>query len=81
MANWSGLTQQLESSGAERLELPFAEIERFIGGQLPPSSQYPAFWSNSSSYAKAWKRAGYDSTSPASARRRPPWPLRSSTVT
>ena len=62
MADWSGLTQRLESSGAGRLELPFAEIERLIGGRLPPSSQYPAFWSNSSSYAKAWKRAGYEST-------------------
>ena len=62
MADWSGLTQRLKSSGAGRLELPFAEIERLIGGRLPPSSQYPAFWSNSSSYAKAWKRAGYEST-------------------
>ena len=60
VADWWGLTQRLESSGAGRLELPFAEIERLIGGRLPPSSQYPAFWSNSSSYAKAWKRAGYE---------------------
>lgn len=62
VTDWSGLTQRLESSGAERLELPFAEIERLIGSRLPPSSQYPAFWSNSSSYAKAWKKAGYEST-------------------
>jgi len=62
VADWSGLTQRLESSDARRLELPFAEIERLIGGRLPPSSQYPAFWSNSSSYAKAWKRAGDEST-------------------
>jgi hypothetical protein len=62
VADWSGLTQRLESSGAGRLELPFAEIERLIGGRLPPSSQYPAFWSNCSSYAKAWKRTGYEST-------------------
>ena len=62
MVDWSGLTQRLESSGAGRLELPFAEIERLIGGRLPRSSQYPAFWSNSSSYAKAWKQAGYEST-------------------
>ena len=62
VTDWSGLTRRLESSGAGWLELPFAEIERLIGGRLPPSSQYPAFWSNSSSYAKAWKRAGYEST-------------------
>lgn len=62
VADWSGLTQRLESSGAGRLELPFSEIERLISGRLPPSCQYPAFWSNSSSYAKAWKRAGYEAT-------------------
>ena len=62
VADWSGLTQRLESSDAGRLELPLAEIERLIGGRLPPSSQYPAFWSNSSVYAKAWKLAGYEST-------------------
>jgi uncharacterized HhH-GPD family protein len=44
------------------LELSFGEIERIIGSRLPASSQYAAFWSNSSSYAKAWKRAGYEST-------------------
>jgi uncharacterized HhH-GPD family protein len=62
VADWSGLTQRLESSDAGQLELAFAEIERLIGGRLPSSSQYPAFWSNSSSYAKAWKMAGYEST-------------------
>jgi len=62
VADWSGLTQRLESSDAGRLELPLAEIEQLIGDRLPPSSQYPAFWSNSSTYAKAWKLAGYEST-------------------
>lgn len=62
VADWSGLTRRLESSVTGRVELPFAEIERLIGGRLPPSSQYAAFWSNSSSYAKAWKTAGYEST-------------------
>ena len=62
VADWSRLTEWLASSGVERLELPFAEIERHIGGRLPPSSQYPAFWSNSSSYSKALKHAGYEST-------------------
>jgi uncharacterized HhH-GPD family protein len=56
------LTQRLESSDASRLELSLAEIEQLIGGRLPSSSQYPAFWSNSSSYAKSWKMAGYEST-------------------
>ena len=56
------MTQRLESSDAGRLELPLAEMEQLIGGRLPPSSQYPAFWSNSSAHAKAWKLAGYEST-------------------
>jgi hypothetical protein len=62
VADWSRLTQRPESSGEGWLELSFTEIERIIGGRLPASSQYPAFWSNSSSYAKAWTRAGYEST-------------------
>jgi uncharacterized HhH-GPD family protein len=62
VVNWSGLTHRLESSIENRLELSLDEIERIIGGQLPASSQYPAFWSNSSAYAKAWKRAGYETT-------------------
>jgi uncharacterized HhH-GPD family protein len=61
-ADWSRLTSRLKESDAARVELSFGEIERTIGAKLPPSSQYPAFWSNSSSYAKAWKRAGYEST-------------------
>ena len=73
VADWSGLTQRLESSGAGRLELPFAEIERLIGGRLPRSSQYPAFWSNSSSYAKAWKRR--DTSRPGRACRPGTWAL------
>src|SRR5215469_3525840 len=62
VADWSGLTRRLESSDAGWLELPFSEIERLIVSRLPASSQYAAFWSNSSSYARAWKRAGYEAT-------------------
>jgi len=59
MVDWSALTRRLQACDDGRLELSFAEIERIIGGKLPTSSQYPAFWSNSSSYAKAWRRAGF----------------------
>ena len=62
MADWRRLTSRLEASGAPRLELSFSEIERIIGSPLPASSRYAAFWSNSSSYAAAWKRAGYAAT-------------------
>lgn len=62
MADWSRLTRHLQASGDPRLELSFAEIGRVIGAKLPASTQYPAFWSNTSTYAKAWKRAGYATT-------------------
>jgi uncharacterized HhH-GPD family protein len=62
MADWTRLTQRLAASGDGRVELSFTEIERTIGAPLPGSSKYPAFWSNSSSYARAWKRAGYIAT-------------------
>ncbi len=62
MADWSRLTQHLEEQGAGRVVLSFPKIETIIGSALPASSKYPAFWSNGSSYARAWKRAGYEST-------------------
>lgn len=62
MADWSRLTQCLRASGEPRLELSFAAIEKIIGAELPRSSRYAAFWSNSSAYAKAWKRANYATT-------------------
>ena len=43
--------------------MTFAEIERVIGGKLPPSSpQYPAWWSNNPSnnvMTKVWLDAGF----------------------
>ena len=43
--------------------MTFAEIERVIGGKLPPNSpQYPAWWSNNPSnnvMTKAWLSAGF----------------------
>lgn len=62
MVDWSALTRRLEACEERRLELAFVDIERIIGGRLPASSRYPAFWSNSSSYAKAWRRAGFIAT-------------------
>jgi len=62
MVDWSALTRRLEGCEEGRLELAFVDIERIKGGPLPASSQYPAFWSNSSSYAKAWRRAGFIAT-------------------
>ena len=43
--------------------MTFAEIERVIGGKLPPNSpQYPAWWSNNPSnnvMTKVWLSAGF----------------------
>lgn len=43
--------------------MTFAEIERVIGGKLPPNSpQYPAWWSNNPSnnvMTKVWLDAGF----------------------
>jgi uncharacterized HhH-GPD family protein len=44
------------------VRLTFDDIARIIGAQLPASRQYPAFWSNSSTYARAWKQAGHKVT-------------------
>jgi uncharacterized HhH-GPD family protein len=62
MADWSRLTRFLQDSDAARVELSFARIESILGSELPASSRYPAFWSNSSFYAAAWKGAGYETT-------------------
>jgi hypothetical protein len=57
---WEGLLRHLRASSADRLLLSFAEIERLIGGPLPSSARkHAAFWSNTSTYAKAWRPAGF----------------------
>ena len=56
--DWSRLTVHLADAGEDQL-LTFSDIERICRGPLPASKEYPAFWSNSSGYAKHWVRAGY----------------------
>jgi hypothetical protein len=63
MREWQRLTEYLRGSGQDLVVLPFEQIEAIIGDELPRSAyRYPAFWSNSSAYAKHWKRAGYLAT-------------------
>lgn len=57
--DWSELTRYLETVSDDPVDLSFAQIEAVIGGPLPASCRYPAFWSNSSSYAKVWRSAGF----------------------
>jgi hypothetical protein len=57
------LGEFLQKQPAEEVPMTFAEIERVIGGKLPPNSpQYPAWWSNNPSnnvMTKEWLRAGF----------------------
>lgn len=61
--SWGRLTRTLQESDAAQVVMTFEQIERVIGGTLPASARrHAAFWSNSSSYAKAWRAAGYELT-------------------
>ncbi len=55
---WALLTEFLIEQGEDQ-SLTYRDIERICRGPLPSSKQYPAFWSNSSQYAKHWLRAGF----------------------
>lgn len=62
-AGWVRLTEQLLSQADRDVVLTFEQIEQITGEPLPPTAhRHAAFWSNSSSYAHAWKKAGYDVT-------------------
>ncbi len=57
------LFEHLLFSGQGRLSMTFSEIEKVIGGSLPPSARRrEEWWSNSPnghSQARAWMRASY----------------------
>lgn len=63
MGKYSRLGEFLKAQRAKEVPLTFAEIERIIGGKLPPNSpQYPAWWSNNPSnnvMTKVWLSAGF----------------------
>ncbi len=55
-----GLRRHLLDATQERVTLSFTEMERLIGGPLPASARkHAAFWSNTSSYSRAWREAGF----------------------
>lgn len=56
--DWAKLTEYLMGADGDLL-LTFGDLERICGGSLPASKEYPAFWSNSSGYARHWVQAGY----------------------
>jgi hypothetical protein len=63
MGKYSRLGEFLKAQRTREVPMTFAEIERVIGGKLPPNSpQYPAWWSNNPSnnvMTKVWLNAGF----------------------
>src|SRR5215216_8080898 len=63
MGKYSRLGEFLKAQRTKEVPMTFAEIERVIGGKLPPNSpQYPAWWSNNPSnnvMTKVWLSAGF----------------------
>jgi hypothetical protein len=63
MGKYTRLGDFLRAQRSKEVPMTFAEIERVIGGKLPPNSpQYPAWWSNNPSnnvMTKVWLSAGF----------------------
>ena len=63
MSKYAPLATYLRESGRETLSMSFAEIERIIGADLPPSAfKHRPWWSNNPSNSVityAWLEAGY----------------------
>lgn len=62
MGKYEPLTRFLEGRRTGEVPMSFKEIETVLGASLPPSKQYPAWWSNNPSnnvMTKAWLEAGF----------------------
>ncbi|MDA9464306.1 DUF7662 domain-containing protein [Bradyrhizobium sp. CCBAU 53415] len=63
MGKYDRLGEFLRSQKTREVPMTFAEIERVIGGKLPPNSpQYPAWWSNNPTnnvMTRVWLAAGF----------------------
>lgn len=63
---YARLTVYLEQQIADRLTLPFAEIERIVGFELPNSARkHDPWWTNSRSLGRhneAWLNVGWETT-------------------
>jgi len=66
MSKYDPLADHLIASGRTAVPMTFGEIERIIGGKLPPSAfKHRPWWSNNPSNSvitDAWLKAGYKST-------------------
>jgi len=73
MGKYEPLQQFLEARDAAEVPMTFAEIEKVLGAKLPPSKQYPAWWSNNPSnnvMTRAWLAAGFQTERVDTARER-----------
>src|SRR5262249_33242652 len=65
MSKYLPLTEHLRKQAFSEVPMTFAEIERVIGGKLPPKAQHHrGWWSNNPSnnvMTKAWLDAGFRS--------------------
>ena len=65
MGKYEPLAEFLKKQPTGEVRMSFTEIERVIGGKLPPKAQHHrAWWSNSPSnnvMTKAWLKAGFRS--------------------
>ena len=62
MAKYTRLGDFLTAQRAGEVPMTFADIERVIGGPLPPSKLQRAWWSNNPSnnvMTRAWRAAGF----------------------
>jgi hypothetical protein len=66
MGKYAPLKAFLMEQGKDHVAMTFAEIETVLGLPLPPSKQYPAWWSNNPSnntMTREWLDAGYQTES------------------
>lgn len=62
MTKYAALGAYLSRQQAGRVQLSFADIERIVGGKLPASQRYPAWWSNNpmnNTMTRVWLDAGF----------------------
>jgi len=62
MGKYEALGNFLSKHKATHIRMSFADIERVIGGKLPASQRYPAWWSNNPSnnpMTRVWLDAGF----------------------
>jgi hypothetical protein len=68
VSKYRPLQDYLRRQNRQRLELSFLEIERIIGGELPPSAYAPRWWISGqlgrrhALWQNAWHNEGYVAT-------------------